>query len=161
MVKPRYSLNYLLTLAGLLELAGCESAVRVEATVTVPPSAQAAYMGGYPAQVVVSDNNDTNEKGAPEHNWRVGTICEPSDEAAVFHYVREDSSDCAEETVLKAWLLPLPPGEAAVCGASAKKQRLDLPPLSEPPWATATAFAGVDSHCGDDKDHVDLTLTAP
>lgn len=154
-----------LLVAGALPVAlglaalGCDPLVALQAQIHVGPGAAANYAGPYPAQLVVQDDHDTGEIGAPPHAHRVAILCAPPASTQHFTYAR-GGVGCAYETHLVAYLAPMPKtDEAPPCGAVPGSPALATPPPASPALGRAVAFAGRDADCASHEDHVELTLS--
>jgi hypothetical protein len=149
-----------LSLAALLVLAACDPLVGVHASISLPPDALASYAGNFPAQVLVTDDHDTHQIGAPPHAHRIAVLCQKSDAAQQLQYSR-GGIGCAEETHLVAYVAPLPPAEAGeTCGPLAEAKFVDAPPPISRPSGRATLFAGMKGECGSHEASTAITIVA-
>lgn len=142
----------------MIALTSCEPIVGVTLRVNVPPATQAAYTGGYPAEVVVLYHR-SGMIGEIEY-YRVGVLCEATAQPITFK-AGFGGIGCANEKPVKAWILPLAPGDRPACGQSPEPQRLLDKQVSERPWGEAVVFPGVTNSCGNRETDVDVNLAAP
>jgi hypothetical protein len=143
----------------LLSFAGCDPVVSLSVPVTVSPAAQSAYKGGFPAQVVVYDEQGSHMVGAKDNYWRIGVLCEASAAPVSLAYER-GGIGCAAKGAIDVYLLPVPAGDAYTCGPAPSPQHLSITSVTEKPWAHGVAFA-TQQGCGNYSDSVPLTLSAP
>ncbi len=142
----------------LLSLTSCDPLVGVSLRINVPAATQAAYSGGYPAEVVVLYHR-SGMIGEIEY-YRVGVLCEATPQPITFK-AGFGGIGCADEKPVKAWILPLGPGDKRACGQSPEPERLLDKQVSEKPWGEAVVFPGVKNSCGNRETEVDVNLTAP
>ncbi len=143
-----------------LGLAACDPEVGVHATILLPPDAVAAYSGAFPAQVLVSDDHDTNQRSAAPRAHRIAVLCQKSDSAQTLHYDREGVG-CADETQLVAYVAPLAPAEAgSTCGPLTEPKIVDAPPPVTKLSGRATVFAGMKGECGNHAAATTITIAA-
>ncbi len=141
----------------VISLTSCDPLVGVSLRVNVPAATQAAYSGGYPAEVVVLYHR-SGMIGEIEY-YRVGVLCEATAQPITFK-AGFGGIGCANEKPVKAWILPLA-GDKPVCGQSPEPQRLLDRQVAEKPWGEAVVFPGVKNSCGNRDTEVDVNLAAP
>ena len=124
----------------LLLLAACDPVIGFDVTVVVPPEAQAAYTGTFPAQVAIVYVGSSSGDEVPPSSF--GILCEARDTASTFTSSR-GYVGCADETEVRAWLVPVHADVSVDCTSDPPTtDGSPVDPISDPPWATARAHRG-------------------
>lgn len=152
------SMRYL-PLGLLLLLAACDPVIGLDVTVVVPPEAQAGYTGTFPAQVAIAYVTPHSSDEVSPTSF--GIVCEASDVPRTFTS-RTSYVGCADETEVRAWLVPVLADVVVDCSAEPPtSDGSPVDPIIDAPWASATAFEGMHDECASVDDAVGLTLRAP
>lgn len=143
----------------LVFLAACDPVIGLDVTVVVPPEAQAAYTGTFPAQVAIAYLGPSSGDEVVPTSF--GILCEAKDTASTF---TSSSSyvGCADETEVRAWLVPVHADVVVDCTVDPPtSDGSPVDPVAEAPWASATAFRGMHDECASVDEAVTLTLMKP
>ena len=142
----------------LLGLAGCDQEIVVDVTVSVPAAIQARYSRAAPGRLMVGMEIPKSSVGW----YSLAVLCDPSDGPLVAS-LRYEGIGCAKAGTVRAWIVPVPAGEAAPCGvATTRFDAASAPDAqsvqgSAPVFAEQTGSAG----CSSGSDRVAITLASP
>jgi hypothetical protein len=149
----------LLIAFALLTLGGCEQAIAVDVSVTVPAEVQALYSRRAPGRLMLG--MDVPKTSVGWYSLRV--LCEPGEQplVATFHY---EGRGCARAGTVRAWVVPAAEVDCSL-PASDHAVRFDAAPGPTPdsPQGTATVFADATGSAGCESGtaQVEITLARP